>query len=209
MHVHVQRARREDLALARHHLGGNAHGHARGHALHRVGITGLADAGDDATGDADVGLVDARPVNHDGVGDDEVQSFPGRHTRGLTHTLAQDLAPAEAAFVPVAREVLLHLHTQAGVSQPQAVSHCRAIHGRVRGAREGRAPRLRALAKAPDVLVAQEALLPGPLDGPRAVFRLVDWAVDEAIAPAHHTEPCDLDEGDGLLLTRFEAHRRA
>ena len=44
-----------------------------GDAGHHVGVAGLADAGDAAALDADVGLADAGPVDDERVGDDAVE----------------------------------------------------------------------------------------------------------------------------------------
>ena len=71
--VRVDAAGREDQAFARDRFGRDADDHAVGDAGHHVGVAGLADAGDPAALDADVGLVDAGPVDDERVGDDAVE----------------------------------------------------------------------------------------------------------------------------------------
>ena len=51
------------------------------HAGHHVGIAGLADAGDAAALDADVGLADAGPVDDERVGDHAVERVARRRRR--------------------------------------------------------------------------------------------------------------------------------
>ena len=61
--VRVDAAGRDDQPLAGDGLGRDADDHARRDARHHVGVAGLADAGDAPALDADVGLVDAGPVD--------------------------------------------------------------------------------------------------------------------------------------------------
>ena len=79
----------EDLAVARDDLGLGADDQIGVDAVHGVGVAGLAERGDPAVADADVGLDDAPVVEHDGAGDDGVgRAFgtggaaPGPWTRG-------------------------------------------------------------------------------------------------------------------------------
>ena len=77
-----------------------------------VRVAGLADGGDAAVLDADVGLDDAGHVIDDQrVGDDGIDGF-GRDALALAHAVADDLAAAEFHFLAVDRVVLLDLDDQ-------------------------------------------------------------------------------------------------
>ena len=73
-----------------------------------VGIAGLADAGDAAVLDADVGLDDAPVVEDHGVGDDRVDRRC-RDALALAHAVADHLAAAEFHFLAVDRVIPLDL----------------------------------------------------------------------------------------------------
>jgi hypothetical protein len=70
--VAVDGAGGEDLAVAGDDLGGRTDHQVGVHAVHRVGVAGLADADDAAVAHADVGLDDAPVVEDDRAGDDQV-----------------------------------------------------------------------------------------------------------------------------------------
>src|SRR4029077_9734155 len=101
-----------------------------------VGVAGLADAGDAAALDADIGLDDAPVVENDGVGDDGVDGALGAGTLRLPHAVADHLAAAEFNFLAVDRAVGLDLDDQFGVGQSQPVADRRPEHRRVSGAGE-------------------------------------------------------------------------
>ena len=109
MDVRVDAAGREDQPLAGDRLRRHADDHPVGHAGHDVGIAGLADAGDAAALDADVGLADAGPVDDQRVGDDAVERAVVGDAGGLSHAVAQHLAAAELALVAVDGRVRLPL----------------------------------------------------------------------------------------------------
>jgi len=64
-------------------------------AGHDVGVPRLADAGDPAVLDPDVGLVDPGPVDDEGVGDHAVEPALIVEAAHLAHAVAQDLAAAD------------------------------------------------------------------------------------------------------------------
>src|SRR5450432_699657 len=107
MDVRVDAARREEAALAGDDLGARADDDV--HARLHVGVAGLADAGDAAVLDPDVGLEDARGVDDDGVRDDGVGDA-GAAALALAHAVADDLAAAELHLLAVDRVVALDLN---------------------------------------------------------------------------------------------------
>jgi hypothetical protein len=72
-----------------------------GDARHDVGIARLADAGDQAVLDADVGLVNAGVIHDQGVGDDAIQRSAWRRRRRPGPAFADGFAAAEFAFVAI------------------------------------------------------------------------------------------------------------
>jgi hypothetical protein len=110
------------------------------HAVHRVGVAGLAQ-GDDATvRDADVGLDDPPVVEHDRSGDHQVGRALGGGATGLSHRLTDDLAAAEDRLVAgasgAARQVVLDLDEQVGVGQSDPVARGGPVQRGVAGAFE-------------------------------------------------------------------------
>ena len=123
----------QDLALAGDHLGRDTHHHRVVNAGHHVGVAGFADADDAAVLDADISLEDAGVIDDQGVGDQQVQRVGLRDSGGLAHALAEHLASAELALVPVDRVIVFDLQHQAGVTQPQPVAGGRSVDFRVCG----------------------------------------------------------------------------
>src|SRR5690606_39052647 len=78
--------------------------------------------------DADVGLVDAGPVDHERVRDDDVEGLGIAGAGELPHAIAEHLAAAELALVAVDREVAFDLGDEPGVAAPYAVTAGRAVH---------------------------------------------------------------------------------
>ena len=64
----VDGPRREDLAVARHHLGGRADDKAGGNPVHHIGVARFADGCDAPVPDANVSLENSRIVEHQGAG---------------------------------------------------------------------------------------------------------------------------------------------
>ena len=93
-----------------------------------VGIAGLADAGDLAVLDADVGLDDAPVVDDQRIGDDRVDgAFAARELR-LAHAVADDLAATEFHLLAIGGEVPLHLDDEVGIGKADLVAGGRAEH---------------------------------------------------------------------------------
>ena len=90
---------------------------------HHIRIARLADAGDQAVLDADIGLEDAGVIDDQGVGDDAIERVGLADAGGLAHAFAEGLAAAEFAFVAIDGKIALDL-------QPQAVSPRRTVAGR-------------------------------------------------------------------------------
>ena len=132
--VGIDAASGDDLAFAGDDFGGGADDH--GDAVLEEGIAGVADGGDAAMFDADVGFDDALDgVEDEGVGDDEVEALGVEGEGGLGHAVADDFAAAEFDFIAVAAvfgdEVALDLDEQVGVGEAHLVSRGGAEHGGV------------------------------------------------------------------------------
>ena len=125
----------EDLALGGDGLGARPDDDI--HARLGVGVAGLADGGDAAALQPDVGLVDAAVVEDQRVGDDGVHRAGGAGRLGLAHAVADDLAAAELDLFAVGREILFDLDHQFGVGQPQPVAGGGAVHAGIGGAGQG------------------------------------------------------------------------
>ena len=126
MNMAVDAAGGEDLALAGDDLGAGADDDIDA-GLH-VGIAGLADLGDAAVGDRDIGLDDAPVVDDQRVGDDGVDRALGLRRLRLAHAVADHLAAAEFHFLAVDGEVAFDLDDQVGVGEAHAVAGGRAEH---------------------------------------------------------------------------------
>ena len=127
VNVRVDAAGGEDESFARDRLGRRADDEVGRDAGHDVGIAGLADAGDSPVLDADVGFVDAGPVDDERVGDDEIERAIVADACRLPHAVAQHLAAAELALVAVDRVVALDLGDEIGVGQANAIAGRRSV----------------------------------------------------------------------------------
>src|SRR6185312_12036641 len=103
--VAVDAAGGDDLAFGGDHLGAGTDDDVDA-GLH-VRIAGLADGGDAAIPEADVGLHDAPVIDDEGVGDDSIDGTVGAGALALAHAVADDLAAAELHFFAVDRVVAL------------------------------------------------------------------------------------------------------
>ena len=134
MDVGVDAAGGEDLALAGDDLRAGADDD--GDVGLDVGVAGLADGGDAAVAQADVGLHDAPVVDDQRVGDDGVDRAFGLGGLRLAHAVADHLAAAELHFLAVGGEVAFNFDEQIGVGEADAVAGGGAEHVRVGGAGE-------------------------------------------------------------------------
>ncbi len=112
MNVGVETARGEDQPFAGDDLGGDADHHVLRDAGHDIRIACLADAGNQAAFDADVGLVDSGVVHDEGIGDDAVERVGITDAGRLSHAFANDFSAAKFAFVAIRRVVLLDLENE-------------------------------------------------------------------------------------------------
>ena len=129
--VRVDSAGGEDQPFAGDGFGRHADDHARIDAFHDVGVAGLADAGDQAVLDADVGLVDAGVIDDQGVGDHAIEGVGLAHAGGLAHAVAEHLAAAEFALVAIDGEVVFDLQPQLRIAEADFVAGGRAVDFRV------------------------------------------------------------------------------
>src|SRR5215831_15868441 len=101
------------------------------HMRLHIGIAGLADRGNQPILYCDVGLHDAPMVKYQAVRDDGVDGPLAARSLRLPHTIANDFSAAEFDFLPVSREILLHLDEQIGICEANFVSNGRTKHLRV------------------------------------------------------------------------------
>lgn len=124
--VRVDGARGDDPSVARDDLGLRADDEVGVDAVHGVGVAGLADAGDPAVADAQVGLDDPPVVDDHRARDDGVRSALRARGARLAHGLPNDLATAEHGLVTgaprAAGAVLLDLDEQVGVGEADTVA---------------------------------------------------------------------------------------
>ena len=120
MDVAVEAAGGEDFSFAGDDLGAGADDD--GDAGLDVGIAGLADGGDAAFLDADVGLDDAPVVEDQRIGDDGVDRALLVGDLRLAHAVADHLAAAELHLLAIDGEIFFDLDDEIGISQPHAVS---------------------------------------------------------------------------------------
>ena len=120
MDVAVEPAGGEDLAFARDDVGAGAD--HDGDAGLDVGIAGLADGGDHAFLDRDVGFDDAPVVDDQRIGDDGIgRALPVGDLR-LPHAVADHLAAAELHLLAIDGEILFDLDDEIGIGQPHPVA---------------------------------------------------------------------------------------
>ena len=130
--MRIDAAGGDDAALAGDGLGAGADDDVD--VRLNVGVAGLADGGDLAVPDADVGLDDAPVVDDQGVGDDRIHGALGLRGLGLAHAVADHLAAAELDLLAVGGAVLLDLDDEIGIGKADLVADGRAEHGRIGGA---------------------------------------------------------------------------
>jgi len=133
MDVTVEPAGGEDLALAGDDVGAGADDDID--AGLDVGIAGLADRGDGAVLQGDVGLDDAPMIDDQRVGDHGVGGAVGVGQLALPHAVADHLAAAELHLLAIDGEILFHLDDQVGVGQPHPVAGGGAEHVGIERAR--------------------------------------------------------------------------
>src|SRR5437773_10986811 len=132
MDVRVDAACRKDTSFSREYLCRGANFHAGRHAVHKAGITGLADRRNPPIADSNVSLVDSRVVEDERVGDQKIGSASGARRFGrLAHAIADNFAATELDLVAVDRPVCLSFNHTAGVSKAYAVSGRRSVMIRV------------------------------------------------------------------------------
>mmetsp|Transcript_23960 Transcript_23960/g.43736 ORF Transcript_23960/g.43736 Transcript_23960/m.43736 type:complete len:526 (-) Transcript_23960:708-2285(-) len=150
--VAVKASRRQDAPLTRDGLCARADDDID--AGLGVGIARLANGRDAPVFQAHIGLVDARPVHDQRVGDDGVHSPFGPRGLRLAHPVANDFAAAKFDLFAIEQrvaasaagcrsscvfggQVTLNLDKQFGVGQAHLVAHSGAKHGGIIGAGDG------------------------------------------------------------------------
>ena len=199
--VRVDAAGGEDQPLAGDRLGRDADDHPVGDAGHHVRVAGLADAGDAAVLDADVGLADAGPVDDQRVGDDAVERAARRRRRPP--------GPCRRA-APCRRRTCTRRRRRSRRARPRRRGPCRrAGPGRRWSGRRcrrsaggrcgGSSPLLPGRRTAASRTAATAARAPSSVTGPSA----------RALPPRMTRSPAIATSVTVLRLARLEAHRGA
>src|SRR5262249_37627860 len=126
MDVRIDAAGGDDLAFAGDDLGAGADDNVD--ARLDIGIAGLADPGDAAVLEADIGFDDAPMVEDYGVGDHRIDRTGGARDLALSHAVADHLAAAELDLLAIGRAVALDLNDQLGIRKADAVAGGRPEH---------------------------------------------------------------------------------
>ena len=182
------------------------------------GVTGLADADDQAVLHADIGLDDAEQgVDNRDVRDHQVERAAVAGELVVdAHAVAQRLAAAIQRLITQYSQVPLDLQEEAGVTQADLVADCRAEQPGVLPARDLSHPlvpvgRYRGSRARPPV--CHEAVLlgePGGLGGARPVIAVQRRpAVDEVVEPVHPHLAAKGDQSHLSLVAGLEPQRRA
>jgi hypothetical protein len=124
--MRVDAAGGDDLAFAGDHLGARPDDDV--HSRLDIRVARLADPGDAAVADADIGLHDAPMVEDHRVGDNRVDRALRPRRLALPHAVADHLAAAELDLLAVDRAVAFDLDDQLGVGEPQPVAGGRPEH---------------------------------------------------------------------------------
>ena len=104
VHVGIDAASRQDVTFAGENFCRGADFQTRGHAVHDPGITRLANRRDPPVANADVGFVDARPVDDERRSNHQIRRAGVARDRGrLSHSIADHFAAAKLRFVAVDR----------------------------------------------------------------------------------------------------------
>src|SRR5688500_9493458 len=120
MDVSVEAAGGENLSLARNHFGAGTDHDC--HARLNVGVAGLADRGDAAFLEADIGFHDAPVIEDQYVGYNGIDGTLFGGDLALPHAVADDFTAAEFYFLAIGGEVLLHLNNEVRICQPHAIA---------------------------------------------------------------------------------------
>lgn len=140
MDVRVDGARGQDAPVARDDLRLRTDHQVGVYTVHGVRIARLAESGDPAVADTDVGLDDPPVVDDHDTRDDRVRGAICARSARLTHGFADDLATAEHRLVTgesgPAGTILLDLDEQIGVGEPDAVAGGGTEQIGIRGTRD-------------------------------------------------------------------------
>ncbi len=129
MDMRVETASRHDHPLAGDDLSPRANDELRVDAGLDERVPGFADSHDPAVADAEVALHDPPIVEHDGVGDHDVEVRGSLLVpiRRLALPITNDFAAAEDDLLAIDGEVLFDLDDEIGVAQADAVADGRSV----------------------------------------------------------------------------------
>src|ERR1700722_4691377 len=128
MNVAVDAAGRQYHALARDDFGRGAY--RDGDAGLHVRIARLTDSPNVAVLESNIGFDDPPMIDDECIGDHRV-GYRRAVALALSHAVPDDLAAAEFHLLAVDREILLDVHDQGGVGEPDPIAHGGTEHLRV------------------------------------------------------------------------------
>ena len=148
VNVRVDCSSGDDEFLSSDNFCRRAHDEVFVHTSHHVWVSRLADTADDTVLDSDIRLVDSRPVDNEGICDEEVNALRrwpiGRLShplsnhlayqtfRAFTATMLLELTSTKLAFISVYRLVSFDFDPQLGISKANKVTSGRPEHGSIR-----------------------------------------------------------------------------
>ena len=100
----------------------------------RVGVARFADGIDQPIAQANIGLVDARMVQDQRVGDDGIHCPARARDLALPHAVADDFTAAKLHLFAVGGQVVFNFDDDVGIAKAHAVAGGGAIHSGVIGA---------------------------------------------------------------------------
>ena len=98
-----------------------------------IGVTSLADPGDTAITNTDIGLDDAGIIKDQCIGDDSINRALGPCCLRLAHAIADHLATAKFDFFTKRCEIFFDLDQKIGIGKTHTVANSRAKHRGIGG----------------------------------------------------------------------------
>ena len=129
VNVNVETAGGNDLSFGGDRLGAGSDDDI--HPRLDIGISGLADSRNPAVFQTDIGLVDARMIQDQRIGDNGIHGAAGARDLGLAHAVADNLAAAEFHFFAIDRAIVFDLDDQVRIGKADLVAGRGAEHVRI------------------------------------------------------------------------------
>ena len=108
MNMRIQSASSSDCSFSSDNICARANNQGWINSVHGVRVASFTNANNDTILDPYVRLVDAAPVNDEGIRDHGIHGFSIGSTACLAHTFSKGLAAAKFTLVPIAGEIAFH-----------------------------------------------------------------------------------------------------